>query len=159
MNFTSSLTATPPNSRSWFQVSPHSLRLRLAGGRGGDPLVAPRVVDGAPLLQGEGHRASNAAQREIAGDGRFARAGLPDVGGNEPDLGVLRHVEEVGGTEVFITLVDASIDAAGVDRGFHPPELAVRANLGGGAEIPELRPAHTAEPSATGFFRVECTFK
>src|SRR5690606_37106429 len=80
------------------------LPVDLRGSGEAQLLLAPRVLSASRLLGLEDDRACHTADRQLAGDAVLRVAEALETGGGEADLGVTRHVEEVGRAQVLVAL-------------------------------------------------------
>jgi hypothetical protein len=109
------LMSMPPPSRGAFQLTPQSMRLRVAVALEADPVVAGRVGGGAGVLEVDGYRLGDVLDSEIASDPVSRGAGLLDGGRDEEDFRVGVDVEEGVAAQVGVAFGVAGIDAGGPD--------------------------------------------
>src|SRR5690606_3468900 len=81
-----------------------------------DAVVAERVHGGAGVLEVDGDRVGDALDGQIPADAEGGLVDDLDAGGDEPDLRVVLHVEEVVAAQVGIAVSVARVDAGGLDH-------------------------------------------
>src|SRR5205085_8285541 len=93
------------------------LTINLGAGGEADPEAAPRIDARALVLGVQDHGARDVTDGEIAGDPKLVAADPLHLRGPERDRGVRLDLEEVGRTEVRVSLIDARGEALDLHGG------------------------------------------
>src|SRR5262249_10365305 len=80
------------------------------------PLVAPRILGPAAVLDVEGHLPRDVTDRQVAGHPAAVVVLLLDAPAPEAELGKLLDIEEIGRSEVCVSLGHAGVDAGRINR-------------------------------------------
>lgn len=99
--------STPPPSSAAFQVMPYSFRLMGAEPSNPTRRFAVRVDRTALELDVDAERPGDVLDREVAGQSEVGAVELLHPGGDEGDVGEVRRVQEIVGTQVAVALLVA----------------------------------------------------
>src|SRR5205807_2287687 len=107
-----------------------------------------RMRDDTEVLGVEGDRLGGAADRQVAGQREIGAPLLNRAARAEGDRWVVLHVQEVGRTDVRVTVRIAGVDTGGVDRSLHLGIFGLLGHLDGPGELAELA-AYLADHQVT----------